>query len=373
MVNGLRVLKYSWAKIRQRFIKSVYNTDFTSFAQTIDGMDAATTVNGLSALRRFFEVERSLPEEYTFRRASVIVSHLAIIFTQSAAKAPTSTHIEGACLLLAGLLNIYSFHANESADDIFKLAQDAGLNGNCTRWIEKVTLVTKQFHTVANVPMSTKLAAFIGPFTVHPVASQPISYTYPVDNHSIFQVIRHAATLSGAQDPEDLTADESIQIFKDRILRSHSGNYRNTSPDTIKGVDVRPHCECALLLALYAEPKAVGYIGASKLACELCYLYFQAFRSQTSLDFQTRGTHGQFMPRWVYPELPDVKLNSAIRQELCEQLLKKVYDGAWDVELSRRVSQSTVGSDNATGEPKRNLDPVDRQVTAWLRSLKGEP
>ena len=89
---------------------------------------------------------------------------------------------------------------------------------------------------------------------------------------------------------------------------------------------VATHYECGLLAYIHRHDIDIfPYIGVSKLSCELCSLYFQAYRAVKHPPIWTRGRHGTMPFPWICPttgSLSDVE--ECMRVNILDNLRRRL-------------------------------------------------
>ena len=97
--------------------------------------------------------------------------------------------------------------------------------------------------------------------------------------------------------------------------------YSNPEPGRIM-----VHCELALLEHYKRQKRATppfNYIAVSKLSCEPCRLYIQAFNNSLHTTFCTAGGHGKYYYPWGAPSLGGTRflndLADSMSRGICER------------------------------------------------------
>lgn len=100
-----------------------------------------------------------------------------------------------------------------------------------------------------------------------------------------------------------ITFEAELNRIKDGIQIGSNIVLNDSGPVFYEGI---VHCECALITSYNPDPAPqprwpIAYIGVSKLSCAACYAWIQAFNNTHAAQYQTRGTHGRWYPKWAMP------------------------------------------------------------------------
>lgn len=185
---------------------------------------------------------------------------------------------------------------------------------------------------------------------------------------------------------EDRHADDIVKSFRQKMFSAIEHEVRlpsYVSKDRTKltFTDTPIHCECALLAFLYKKNiSAYPFIGASKLSCYACHVFFKAYNSSILNDTRpalyTNGTHGKIYIPWVAPQLdmvgrgPQV-LDAKVQVEMRE-LLKK--DFALFVEASMRseLENSTRSTVSNVAVPPMSMPQKVNRMLEYFASNPAE-
>lgn len=108
--------------------------------------------------------------------------------------------------------------------------------------------------------------------------------------------------------PAGISLDHELELIVAGVKTGCNLDLTEATPVTYTGI---VHCECALITKLNLEPHPhnwpVNYIGVSKLSCAACYAWIGAFNATHTVQYQTRGSHGRWYPKWAMPTAPELQ------------------------------------------------------------------
>ncbi|KZV62677.1 hypothetical protein PENSPDRAFT_758539 [Peniophora sp. CONT] len=212
------------------------------------------------------------------------------------------------------------------------------------RWLSKITSIRQHFLCVADVAYSRSLSPMLAQATkITPIGNQPPSRKrFTITSEQVLQVLKAAKV------PEDELDEAKVRKFVENLKHAHDGKWVDAAETTLVINPNRTlHCECLLLTELHGH-SAIPFIGVSKLSCAFCDMYFDVYRGAVtrSKHLYTLGTHSQ-TSNWVFPSLRDPAISPTIRQRICSEFLDKIRTG-WD-QYSPRGSLDSQSTD-ASGD-----------------------
>jgi hypothetical protein len=149
--------------------------------------------------------------------------------------------------------------------------------------------------------------------------------------------------------PENTSPEKRASVHENDVDRiAKQCHLTGERPNRKTTFSTCPHCECTILV--YVVDQGIDifpYVGASKLSCFACYMFFQAYNEVygSGGTYFTRGSRGKMYLPWVAPQFKDSETNWRVQRkmfDLLKELRRDVY-----------AKRQRIGSDSSAGSPER--------------------
>ncbi|KAJ6584992.1 hypothetical protein B0H19DRAFT_1227564 [Mycena capillaripes] len=369
----LTIIRYSWGKFKQRFLKK------DRYQNIIDtGMEAI----GMAADHRqdLSEEEKSslagLQKSRDFDRDKVanFVTDIGIMANCLASR-PSEQNIGKVRLFLHllfksrrylhGRLGFVALWNSYIEVRLRTKGKEPKKRLDIIHWLSKIVSICEHYLSIADIAASATLAQILlqGVEFVkipNPSRNLPIS----LDSSTMERILQ--AAQCEIETAETKSVDDFLQLL---LEKAHPGANLKLTDGKFEG-RIRPvHCECQILVNLH-NSSAIPYVGVSKLSCAFCDIYFAAYRSVTNIKICTRGTHSH-TALWRCPQLADPVVDGKIRADVCSQILEEIARG-W--KLYRRASLASQITGASGGESERELEDLEPEIVkeeraAWMARM----